>query len=53
MSGDRPRPTEDILDELAQNVIDESGSVRHVKADTELEEHLAAALLRFPLPSLP
>ncbi|WP_281877065.1 hypothetical protein [Nocardia sputorum] len=53
VSGDRPRPTEDILDELAQSVIDESGSVRHVKADTELKEHLAAALLRFPLPSLP
>ncbi|MGY1947902.1 baeRF10 domain-containing protein [Nocardia asiatica] len=53
VSGDRTRPTEDILDELAQEVIDQSGSVRHVKADTELKEHLAAALLRFPLPPLP
>ncbi|MGK8521758.1 hypothetical protein ACRS6B_09480 [Nocardia asteroides] len=53
VSGDRPRRSEDILDELAQSVIDDSGSVRHVKADTELKEHLAAAILRFPLPPLP
>ncbi|WP_280245733.1 hypothetical protein [Nocardia abscessus] len=53
VSGDRTRSTEDILDELAQEVIDQSGSVRHVEADTELEEHPAAALLRFPLPPLP
>ncbi|WP_040773352.1 baeRF10 domain-containing protein [Nocardia pneumoniae] len=53
VSGDPIRQTEDILDELAQAVIDEGGSVRHVKADTEMKEHLAAAELRFPLPPLP
>jgi peptide subunit release factor 1 (eRF1) len=47
------RPTEDILDELAQAVIDESGSVRHVEADTDIKEHQAAASLRFPLPPMP
>ncbi|MGW4524056.1 baeRF10 domain-containing protein [Amycolatopsis sp. NPDC004378] len=47
------RPTADILDELAQAVIDESGAVRHVKADSEIKEHLAGASLRFPLPPLP
>lgn len=46
----RTRHTEDILDELAQAVIDESGVVRHVAADTEIKEHLAAAALRFPVP---
>ncbi|WP_454194813.1 baeRF10 domain-containing protein [Nocardia sp. Marseille-Q1738] len=51
--GDAVSQTEDILDELAQCVIDEGGSVRHVKADTEVKEHLAAAELRFPLPPLP
>jgi peptide chain release factor subunit 1 len=47
------RHTGDILDELAQAVIDESGRVRHVKEDTDIKEHLAAASLRFPLPPIP
>ncbi len=47
------RHTEDILDELAQAVIDESGRVRHVKEDTDIKDHLAAASLRFPLPPIP
>jgi peptide chain release factor subunit 1 len=47
------RHTGDVLDELAQAVIDEGGRVRHVEEDTEIQEHLAAASLRFPLPPLP
>lgn len=47
------RHTEDILDELARAVIDESGRVRHVEEDTAIEEHVAAASLRFPLPPTP
>lgn len=47
------RHTGDILDELAQAVIDEDGAVRHVKADTDIKEHLAVASLRFPLPPMP
>lgn len=47
------RHTGDILDELAQAVIDESGAVRHVVADTDIKDHLAAASLRFPLPPIP
>jgi peptide chain release factor subunit 1 len=47
------RNTGDILDELAQAVIDESGRVRHVKEGTDITEHLAAASLRFPLPPTP
>jgi peptide subunit release factor 1 (eRF1) len=47
------RHTVDIVDELAQAVIDESGSVRHVKADTDIKEHQTAASLRFPLPPMP
>jgi hypothetical protein len=40
----------DVLDELAETVIDDGGSVEHVVADTELRRHTAGALLRFPLP---
>ena len=47
------RYTGDILDELAQAVIDESGRVRHVQEDTDIKGHLAAASLRFPLPPIP
>jgi peptide chain release factor subunit 1 len=47
------RQTPDILDELAQTVIDESGSIEHVEADTQLKALLAAAELRFPLPPKP
>jgi peptide chain release factor subunit 1 len=47
------RQTPDILDELVQVVIDESGSIEHVAADTELKDHLVAAELRFPLPPGP
>jgi peptide chain release factor subunit 1 len=47
------RRTEDVLDQLAQAVIDESGSIRHIRADTPIKEHVAAAALRFRPPPLP
>ena len=51
---ERPvRRTPDVVDELAQVVMDESGSIEHVSADTVLKERVAAAFLRFPLPPLP
>jgi peptide chain release factor subunit 1 len=49
--GRTTRPTVDVIDELAQAVIDTSGTVEHVAADTPLKEDVAAAHLRFPLPS--
>jgi peptide chain release factor subunit 1 len=47
------RQTSDVLDELVQAVIDESGTVEHVVADTPLTEHVVIASLRFPLPPEP
>jgi peptide subunit release factor 1 (eRF1) len=47
------RHTPDVIDELVQAVIDESGTVEHVQADTPLREHVVAAFLRFPLPPQP
>ncbi|WP_460359281.1 baeRF10 domain-containing protein [Mycobacterium sp. ZZG] len=47
------RRTPDIVDELAQVVMNESGSIEHVCADTVLKQHLTAASLRFPLPPAP
>jgi peptide chain release factor subunit 1 len=47
------RPTPDVIDELAEAVIERDGAVEHVLAETELKEHLVAAELRFPLPPLP
>jgi peptide chain release factor subunit 1 len=47
------RRTSDVIDELAQSVIDASGRVEHVTADTPLKEHATAADLRFPLPPRP
>jgi peptide subunit release factor 1 (eRF1) len=53
LCGHPTRSTPDVLDELAETVIDEGGSVEHVKADTDLRKHGVAAFLRFPLPLLP
>jgi peptide chain release factor subunit 1 len=47
------RPTPDVIDELAEAVIERDGAVEHVLAETELKEHLVAAELRFPLPPQP
>src|SRR6201995_4294187 len=49
--GDRPpRRTPDVIDELVEAVIRESGQTRHIAADTRLSEYVVAAGLRFPLP---
>jgi hypothetical protein len=47
------RATDDVIDELAQAVIDTGGSVEHVLAETPLQEPLVAADLRFALPPRP
>jgi peptide chain release factor subunit 1 len=47
------RRVPDVLDELAQSVIDDGGGVEHVTTDTALREHVTAATLRFPLPPHP
>ncbi len=48
--GKPTRHTPDVIDELVQAVIDESGSIEHVEADTPLKKYTLAAALRFPLP---
>lgn len=48
--GDEMRRTPDVINELTEIVIDEGGSVRQVRAATELREHLLACSLRFELP---
>jgi peptide chain release factor subunit 1 len=42
-----------VIDELVEVVIDEGGTVEHVRADTPLQEHRVAASLRYPLPLEP
>jgi hypothetical protein len=51
--GQPTRKTDDVIDELAQAVIDNGGTVEHVIADTPLRDYLAAADLRYPLPPKP
>jgi peptide subunit release factor 1 (eRF1) len=53
LCGGPTRTTEDVIDELAQVVIDTGGTVEHVLAETPLQEPLVAADLRFALPPLP
>jgi peptide chain release factor subunit 1 len=53
LCGKTPRRTPDVIDELAQAVIDEEGSVKHVEASTKLVDQAVAAYLRFPLPRRP
>jgi hypothetical protein len=48
--GDPVRPTPDVIDELGEAVLDEGGSVRTVRAETQLGELLTACSLRFELP---
>jgi peptide chain release factor subunit 1 len=51
---ERPvRHVPDIVEELVEVVIDEGGSIKHVRADTALKEYVVAASLRFPLPPEP
>jgi peptide chain release factor subunit 1 len=53
LCGGPTRRTPDVIDELIEAVIDEGGSIHHVRADTELHEQLTAARLRFALPPIP
>ncbi|MCW2880674.1 MAG: hypothetical protein JWQ95_4774 [Sphaerisporangium sp.] len=53
LCGRATRHTPDVIDELADTVIEEGGSVEHVLAETELKDHITAASLRFPLPPRP
>jgi peptide chain release factor subunit 1 len=53
LSGNPTRKTPDVIDELAEAVIDEGGSVRHIEDDDRLSEYTVAADLRFPLPPQP
>jgi peptide chain release factor subunit 1 len=48
--GGSPRSAPDIVDEAAAAVIDASGEIEHVYADTPLRQHVVAALTRFPVP---
>ena len=48
--GHPTRRTPDVIDELVEAVIRESGQTRHIAADTRLSEYVVAAELRFPLP---
>ncbi|HEX4188727.1 MAG TPA: hypothetical protein VHY83_12595 [Solirubrobacteraceae bacterium] len=48
--GEQTRATDDVLDELADAVVDEGGKVHHVRAETELRELIVACSLRFELP---
>jgi peptide chain release factor subunit 1 len=53
LCGKPTRHTPDVLDELAEAVIDEGGSVKHIQDDDRLRDYAVAAFLRFPLPPLP
>jgi peptide chain release factor subunit 1 len=49
VDGQRTRKTPDVIDEMAAVVVDTSGRVEHVYADSPLAQHTVAALLRFPV----
>ncbi|MYS22730.1 peptide chain release factor subunit 1 [Streptomyces sp. DvalAA-14] len=53
LCGEAVRQTPDVVDELVAAVIEDGGSIEHVRAKTPLREHVAAATLRFPLPPRP
>jgi len=48
--GRQTRRTPDVIDEMVEAVIGESGLTRHVATDAGLSEYIVAAELRFPLP---
>lgn len=50
VDGHPTRQTADVIDDGAAKVLEASGHVEHVWADTSLREHTVAALLRFPVP---
>ncbi|MES4888273.1 hypothetical protein [Streptomyces sp. NPDC096012] len=53
LCGEPLREVPEVIDELAETVIDDGGEVRHVDTETELRTHQAGALLRFELPPQP
>lgn len=53
VDGERTRGTPDVIDEMAALVIDTSGRVEHVYAETPLASDLVAAFLRFPVAQPP
>ncbi|GAA2639845.1 hypothetical protein GCM10010399_86650 [Dactylosporangium fulvum] len=53
LCGEPVRATTDVIDELVESVMDDGGSVRHIRFDTELRDHAVGARLRFPLPEKP
>jgi hypothetical protein len=53
LCGEPLREVPDVIDELAETVIDDGGEVRHVDTETELRTQQAGALLRFGLPPQP
>ncbi len=50
LCGNPTRSVPDVIDELAEAVITEGGSVRHISSDPRLAGPLVAAELRFSLP---
>jgi peptide chain release factor subunit 1 len=51
LCGDLTRETPDVIEELTEAVIAESGSIRAVRTETALQDALLAAALRFEPPS--
>jgi peptide subunit release factor 1 (eRF1) len=49
--GQRTRKAADVIDEMSATVVDTSGRVEHVYADTPLAQLVVAAFLRFPVPN--
>jgi len=47
--GQQTRGTADVIDEMAEAVVDAGGRVEHVYTDTALSRHVVAALLRCPV----
>ena len=52
LCGNPTRRAPGVIDEPVEAVIDEGGSINHVKADTKLKDCALAATLRFPLPPM-
>ncbi len=54
LCGNPTRPAPDVIDELAQVVINEGGAIRHINSGgARLVDHDIGADLRFPLPEPP
>lgn len=53
LSGTPTSHTPDVIEELAEAVVEEGGSISHIADDDRLAEHTVAAALRFPLPPMP